>query len=76
MRAMPDDPVNKTGDGPRPLAPGDTNASRHPHNDGRGTRHRPDVANQGRDDAGGRDKPPEDERRRKRSPDSPWMGGG
>lgn len=73
---MPHDPASHPRDDRRPLEPGNTNASRHPHNDGRGTPHPPDTANRGQGDASGRDAPPGDDRRKKRNPESPWMGGG
>jgi hypothetical protein len=73
---MADDPADPNRDAARPLAPGDTNASRHPHDDGRGTPAQPENANRGQGDASGRDVPPADDRRKKRNPDSPWMGGG
>jgi len=72
---MPDDPANHPGND-RPLSPGDTNASRHAHNDGRGARAQSKVPNEGKGDAVGRDEPPADTQRKKRSPESPWMGGG
>jgi hypothetical protein len=72
---MPDDPANHHGDR-RPLEPGETNASRHAHNDGRGARAQTHLVNDGKGEAAGRDEPPADAHRKKRSPDSPWMGGG
>jgi len=58
------------------VSPGDTNASRIQHEDGRGSGGTGNVPKAPRGESDGRDVPPADDRKGKRSPDSPWMGGG